>query len=78
MERKSAYTTQRNPRSIKELAVAYGVTRQIIRKWLLPIQGRIGQREGHFYTVAQMIVIIEHLGPPDKVFGIIALAYISW
>ena len=76
MKTRSEYTTQVTPLSIKDLSTIYGVSRKVIRKWLLPIKSKIGQREGHYYNVAQVTVIFEHLGLPSV--GAFILTFASW
>ncbi|NLR58817.1 hypothetical protein HGH93_11940 [Chitinophaga polysaccharea] len=50
--------------TLKELADQYGVSRRIIRTWLSPFEAEIGPRLGYYYTVAQMLIIYEKIGPP--------------
>jgi hypothetical protein len=58
-------SNQVTPYSIKELAAIYGVSKTIIRLWLRPLREEIGPRLGHYYNVAQVTIIFEHLGKPS-------------
>lgn len=52
------------PYTVKELAELYCVTPHTIRAWLKPHRLRIGPRIGYFYTVKQVLIIFECIGPP--------------
>lgn len=52
------------PYTIAELADIYGVSKKTFRKWLDPFQEIIGRRNGFFYSVKQVQVIIDKLGFP--------------
>ena len=54
------------PYSLKELAIIYGVGRSVIKHWLQPFETELGPRNGRYYTVAQIKLIFEKLGVPDK------------
>lgn len=45
-----------------ELATYYGIHPRTFRKWLKPIQEKIGQRQGRFWTPKQVSLIIDFLG----------------
>lgn len=49
-----------------QLSAFYGVSTKIFRRWLLPFKERIGQKQGHFYNVVQVRIILEKLGTPGK------------
>ena len=51
--------------TVKEIAMLYRVCKQTFRKWIKPFEDEIGERNGHFYTVKQVRVIIEKLGMPE-------------
>lgn len=53
------------PRSLKELAQAYGVSTDVIKNWIKPFQRKIGRKRGWYYNVRQVKIIYERLGPPD-------------
>lgn len=54
------------PRTISELAHFYSVSRNTMKKWLtcktlMPI---LKQRDGNYFSIAQLKVIIGHIGEP--------------
>ena len=51
--------------STKELAQFYGVCDKTLLKWMRPFADDIGQKQGRYYTVAQVRIIFEKLGLPD-------------
>lgn len=51
--------------SLKELCALYRVHRNTFLEWLKPFKEEIGQRDGNFYTVAQVKVIFKKLDFPD-------------
>ena len=51
--------------STKELARFYGVCDKTLLKWMKPFEIDIGQRQGRYYTVAQVKIIFEKLGEPS-------------
>ncbi|MGN7787191.1 hypothetical protein ACTJIJ_21840 [Niabella sp. 22666] len=53
------------PYSLSELADIYEVCVRTIKRWLLPHQHRIGERQGRYYTVKQVKIIFEQLGMPQ-------------
>lgn len=52
------------PYTVKQLAAIYGVSKKTFRKWVKPFSEEIGYRNGHFYSVLQLKVIISKLGAP--------------
>jgi uncharacterized protein YjcR len=50
---------------VKDLARLYNVNKVTFKKWIKPFEAAIGERKGHFYTVKQVLVIINKLGLPD-------------
>jgi hypothetical protein len=50
--------------STKELARFYGVCDKTLLKWMKPFATAIGQKQGRYFTVAQVRIIIEKLGMP--------------
>jgi hypothetical protein len=52
------------PYTIAELAIVYGVCKRTLRKWLKPFLADIGKRQGHFYSIAQVKIIIDKIGLP--------------
>lgn len=53
------------PFSKKELTAMYNISKKTMTRWLQPHLQKIGKREGHYYTVKQILLIFELLGPPD-------------
>ena len=51
--------------SIKELSALYHVHKSTFLGWLKPFQKDIGQRDGHFYTIAQVKIIFQKLDTPS-------------
>ena len=54
------------PYSAKDLAGIYGVCDKTFKKWIKPFASDIGEKNGRFYTVAQVKVIFDKLGVPCK------------
>lgn len=54
------------PYSNKDLASFYGVHYRTMQKWIQPFIEQVGPKQGRFYTVAQVTIIIEKLGVPYK------------
>lgn len=52
------------PYTLAELSIVYGVCKRTMRKWLKPFIGEIGERQGQFYSIAQVRIIIDRLGLP--------------
>jgi|GEM_PF-1414322 len=65
------------PHTIKELSVAYRVSRPVIRQWLRPFKDEIGPRIGHYYNVAQVKIIFEHLGKPHNMICVVFFIFYS-
>jgi transposase-like protein len=55
------------PYSIKELALLYGVCDKTLKKWMKPFNDHIGQKQGRYFTVAQVATIFGKLGQPGLV-----------
>jgi hypothetical protein len=49
-----------------ELSAFYGVCVKTFSKWLRPFQDKIGERNGHFYSVEQVKIIFSLLGIPES------------
>jgi hypothetical protein len=47
-----------------QLSEMYQVSKKTFNKWLKPFAAEIGRRNGHFYTINQVQVIIEKIGFP--------------
>jgi hypothetical protein len=65
IEKNENSTVAIRPYKLKELAAMYGVDRKTFRKWLTPFLEKIGNREGHFYTISQVKIILEAIGYPS-------------
>jgi len=50
--------------STRELSVFYGVCDKTLLKWMKPFAEAIGPKQGRYFTVAQVKVIIDKLGAP--------------
>jgi transposase len=50
--------------SKKELAEKYEVSVKTFNKWLEPFTEKVGEKRGRYYTVNQVIKIVEVLGLP--------------
>ena len=48
----------------KELAAVYGVTVRTFNSWIQPFEEKVGEKRGRYYTVNQVVIIIEVLGLP--------------
>ena len=57
------------PYTTSQLATLYGVTPPTLRKWLKPFSSAIGEKNGHFYTIAQVKSILINLGIPGDMFS---------
>lgn len=55
------------PYTISDLAKIYGVHKDTFRSWLLPFSLELGQRQGHYYNIRQVQVIIERIGLPSEI-----------
>ena len=53
------------PYTIKELAKIYGVCTKTFRRWINPIKKEIGERNGWFYSIAQVKIIFSELLLPS-------------
>jgi hypothetical protein len=54
------------PYSVKDLAGIYGVCDKTFKKWLRPFITAIGEKNGRYYSVAQVKIIFEKLGVPCR------------
>ena len=50
--------------SIPELADQYKCSPRTFRRWMEKIRPTLGRRMGHFFSAAQVKLIVEHLGAP--------------
>lgn len=56
------------PYTAAELCDLYNISKKTFLKWIKPFLKVIGERQGYFYTVAQVETIFKKLGPPGKMF----------
>lgn len=54
------------PYTAKDLGGMYGVSARTFLKWIKPFESRIGERNGRFYTVIQVEMILLVLGVPYR------------
>jgi transposase-like protein len=59
--------TEVKPYSTKELSHIYGVCDKTLRKWMKPFANEIGEKQGRYFTVAQVEVIFSRLGLPYRI-----------
>jgi hypothetical protein len=52
------------PSTARQLAEVYGVPYRVFQRHIKPIAHLIGKRIGYFYTVKQIMIIVENVGPP--------------
>lgn len=55
---------QLRPYKFGELARFYNVSEKTFRKWLEPFKNELGERCGHYYSIAQVKIIFEKLSLP--------------
>jgi transposase len=48
----------------KEMAAIYGVSVRTFNSWLKPFEEKVGEKRGRYYTVNQVIIIVDVLGLP--------------
>jgi transposase len=53
--------------SPKEIRNMYGVSALTFKKWIEDFTEELGELKGKYYTVAQVKLIIDHLGAPGIV-----------
>lgn len=54
------------PYSTKELASIYDVCDKTMKKWIKPFMSEVGEKNGRYYSVAQVKIIFDKLGVPCK------------
>ncbi|MBS1586521.1 MAG: hypothetical protein JSS82_13350 [Bacteroidetes bacterium] len=54
------------PLSSNQLAKLYGISRKTLYKWMAPFCEEIGQKNGRFFTTAQVKTIVQKLGMPSE------------
>ena len=48
----------------KEMAAIYGVSVRTFNSWVKPFEEKVGEKRGRYYTVNQVLIIVEVLGLP--------------
>ena len=64
MSTMSKETVEMKHYSTKELAKFYGVCDKTLLKWMKPFTKEIGQKQGRYFTLAQVKIIFDKLGMP--------------
>lgn len=55
------------PYSIAELASIYNVCVRTFKKWLKPFEQQVGKKEGRFFNISQVRIILDKLGLPAEI-----------
>lgn len=55
------------PYTKKELAAIYGIGARSFSTWLNKLEGIVGRKEGKYYNVKQVRLIIDQLGLPGTI-----------
>jgi len=55
------------PLSVKQFSEMYKISIKTFRKWVKPFSDEIGEKNGHYYTINQVRIIIQRLGIPGSV-----------
>ena len=55
------------PYSIAELASVYDVCERTFKKWISPFADEIGEKQGRYFNISQVRIIIEKLGLPTEI-----------
>ena len=59
----------------KDLCALYGVSYKIIKQQLRPFEKEIGEKNGNFFSIIQVLKIIELLGEPSEIEIVYPLGY---
>jgi transposase len=51
--------------TLRELAKFYGVCEKTFKKWITPFLSEIGEKNGKFYSIAQVRIIFQKLELPS-------------
>jgi hypothetical protein len=51
--------------TLRELSKFYGVCDATLRKWIIPFKDEIGEKNGKFYSIAQVRIIFKKLELPS-------------
>ena len=55
------------PYSVVELSTIYDVCDRTFKKWLKPFEQEIGKKQGRYFNISQVKIIIEKLGLPAEI-----------
>ena len=55
------------PCTLKELAQIYGVNKRTFLRWLKPLKKELGERNGNYYSIAQVKIIFSELLLPSYI-----------
>jgi hypothetical protein len=68
---KTQKTTSLELRSYTPLQLSrmYEVSKNTFLKWLKPFEKEIGTRNGHYYSIRQVEIIIDKLGFPGRLMS---------
>jgi hypothetical protein len=55
------------PYTTKDLAPLYNMSTRTFLRNIEGIKEKLGSRKGHFYSIKQVEIIIEHMGIPYKI-----------
>ncbi|MDB5274462.1 MAG: hypothetical protein JWO58_2829 [Chitinophagaceae bacterium] len=53
------------PYNLKDLSTIYGVCDKTLKKWLVPFEKEIGQKQGRYFNINQVKIIFDKLGVPQ-------------
>ena len=54
------------PYTVLDLAKMYEVSDKTMKKWIKPFESEVGEKNGYFYSIAQVQVIFQKLGAPGE------------
>lgn len=54
------------PYTITELARIYGVCPRTLKKWINEFKNELGKKVGRYYTIPQVIIILDNLNIPHE------------
>ena len=54
------------PYTVLDLAKMYEVSDKTMKKWIKPFENAVGEKNGYFYSIAQVKMIFEKLGAPGE------------
>jgi transposase-like protein len=55
------------PYSVVELCTIYNVCDRTFKKWVKPFEQEIGIKQGRYYNISQVRIIMEKLGLPAEI-----------